>query len=177
MSRYVQTIFRLLPPGIPFLKRPGSKLWALAEALSAEATRVGDRVTALLQESDPRTSEELLGDFERILGLPGIFDAYIKSESERRGLVIWKYAAREALTKAFYVALAGRVGYTITTDDISDDAETHVFSVTLPASTILRADCEDSRCTDRLDEFGDELIESVILAARPAHARVIFQYV
>lgn len=70
-ERYARAIQKLLPP---------SKIWqidlagVLSEVFLAagdELARVDQRALDLIEEADPRTTDELLPDFERVLGLPG----------------------------------------------------------------------------------------------------------
>jgi hypothetical protein len=109
---YARMLKALLPP---------SKVWALIDSLLSaiflacadELVRVGDRVLDLLEESDPRTTLELLPDFERVLGLvaEGSLD-------ERRARVVAQLLRRQRARPAdFQQVLAPLFGQA--TEDVA----------------------------------------------------------
>jgi uncharacterized protein YmfQ (DUF2313 family) len=71
-SAYLSQLIGLLPPGDALAREPGSRLERLLSVPAAELARVDGRVEALLLESDPARSTEMLADWERALGLPDI---------------------------------------------------------------------------------------------------------
>jgi uncharacterized protein YmfQ (DUF2313 family) len=71
-SAYLLQLIGLLPPGDALAREPGSVLERLLSVPAAELARVDGRVEALLLESDPARTTEMLTDWERALGLPDI---------------------------------------------------------------------------------------------------------
>lgn len=71
-SAYLSQLISLLPPGDALAREPGSVLERLLSVPAAELARVDGRVEALLTESDPARTTEMLADWERALGLPDI---------------------------------------------------------------------------------------------------------
>jgi uncharacterized protein YmfQ (DUF2313 family) len=71
-SAYLSQLIGLLPPGDALAREPGSRLERLLSVPAAELARVDGRVEALLTESDPARTTEMLADWERALGLPDI---------------------------------------------------------------------------------------------------------
>ena len=71
-SAYLSQLIGLLPPGDALAREPGSVLERLLSVPAAELARVDGRVEALLLESDPARTTEMLADWERALGLPDI---------------------------------------------------------------------------------------------------------
>jgi uncharacterized protein YmfQ (DUF2313 family) len=69
-SAYLSQLIGLLPPGDALAREPGSVLERLLSVPAAELARVDGRVEALLLESDPSQTAEMLADWERALGLP-----------------------------------------------------------------------------------------------------------
>jgi uncharacterized protein YmfQ (DUF2313 family) len=69
-SAYLSQLLGLLPPGDALPREPGSRLERLLSVPAAELARVDGRVEALLLESDPARTTEMLTDWERALGLP-----------------------------------------------------------------------------------------------------------
>jgi uncharacterized protein YmfQ (DUF2313 family) len=71
-SAYLSQLIGLLPPGDALAREPGSVLERLLSVPAAELARVDGRVEALLLESDPARTAEMLTDWERALGLPDV---------------------------------------------------------------------------------------------------------
>lgn len=71
-SAYLSQLIGLLPPGDALAREPGSVLERLLSVPAAELARVDGRVEALLLESDPARTTEMLADWERALGLPDV---------------------------------------------------------------------------------------------------------
>ncbi|MCE2760297.1 MAG: DUF2313 domain-containing protein [Acetobacteraceae bacterium] len=71
-SAYLSQLIGLLPPGDALVREPGSVLQRLLSVPAAELARVDGRVEALLTESDPARTAEMLADWERALGLPDV---------------------------------------------------------------------------------------------------------
>jgi uncharacterized protein YmfQ (DUF2313 family) len=71
-SAYLSQLIALLPLGDALAREPGSRLERLLSVPAAELARVDGRVEALLLESDPARTTEMLADWERALGLPDI---------------------------------------------------------------------------------------------------------
>jgi uncharacterized protein YmfQ (DUF2313 family) len=71
-SAYLSQLIGLLPPGDALAREPGSVLARLLSVPAAELARVDGRVEALLTESDPARTTEMLPDWERALGLPDV---------------------------------------------------------------------------------------------------------
>lgn len=66
---YARMMAKLLPPGTIWRLDADGRLHQVFLACGDECERVGGRAADLLRESDPRTADELLPDFERVLGL------------------------------------------------------------------------------------------------------------
>src|SRR5688572_18767517 len=79
---YARMMKQLLPPGRIWRLDPDSTLSKVLLACGDELERVSGRVADLLEEADPRTTSELLEDFERMLELTA--DG---TEAERRARV------------------------------------------------------------------------------------------
>jgi uncharacterized protein YmfQ (DUF2313 family) len=67
---YVAALLSLLPPGQMWEFESTEDFYELLLALSYALLRVADRAADLLEEFDPRTTYELLADWERVLDLP-----------------------------------------------------------------------------------------------------------
>lgn len=96
-SAYLSQLLALLPPGDALAREPGSKLERLLTVPAAELARVDGRVEALLLESDPAQTAEMLADWERALGLP---DECYPNESFSRASRAWYFDGAGVLREA-----------------------------------------------------------------------------
>ncbi|PTS90236.1 hypothetical protein DBR17_01700 [Sphingomonas sp. HMWF008] len=189
---YRDQLVSLSPPGRAWPRAPGSTLVDLYEALAQEFARIDARFDQLLEETDPRTAYELLGDWERVLGLPDACTAAATTLAARR-LVAWRKLAYQAgQTPAFYIELAASLGFEIELHEFDPDVDDYDSTLT-PLITggrwryvwrvhVLNAgDVSYFRAGDpagtRLAE-GDAAIdlECVLHAAKPAHTYLVISY-
>ncbi len=70
-DKYREVLQGMLPSGAAWDRDLDAELTAILQALAVEAQRVEDRGVDLIEEIDPRTTTELLPDWERVVGLPG----------------------------------------------------------------------------------------------------------
>ncbi len=68
---YARVQQHLLPPGMPWRKDSGGVITKVLLATGDELARVSQRGVDLITEADPRTTDELLEDFETALDLSG----------------------------------------------------------------------------------------------------------
>lgn len=102
----------LLPPGVAWNRDVDSELTALLRALAYEYSRLKKRAADLIEEIDPRTTSEMIGDWERIYGLPDEC-ATPTTLADRRTALLAKMRGNSAPTIANIVSLAEGVGYFI----------------------------------------------------------------
>ena len=103
---YARAMALLLPPGRIWRVVGGSLTMGALTGAGDELVRVGERGQDLIRESDPRTADELLPDFERVLALDstGTLD-------ERRARVVARLIARQRYRPVdFQEALAPLLG-------------------------------------------------------------------
>jgi uncharacterized protein YmfQ (DUF2313 family) len=96
-SAYLSQLLGLLPPGDALVREPGSRLERLFSVPAAELARVDGRVEALLLESDPARTTEMLADWERALGLP---DICYPNETFSRASRAWYFDGAGVLREA-----------------------------------------------------------------------------
>jgi uncharacterized protein YmfQ (DUF2313 family) len=109
---YVDVLVQLLPKGAPWENwREDETLLGLLRGLSHEAARVELRVWNLLEESDPRTTLELLPDWERVYGLPEPCGVPPSTIDGRRRALHAKMAAKPQGNIPFFLQLAANLGY------------------------------------------------------------------
>lgn len=188
---YKNLVFSLLPRGRAW-NREAQVLGQLVEGASKEFQQADQRALQLLFESDPRTTNELLDAWEKLLGLP---DQCTPTGNltlvERRNLVLQKLVSRGSQTKQFFVDLAKSLGYEITVNDVLEYQEfvaggftggslsngpwIHTFGLLLPEN-VTRPFVAGSRAGERLATFGDDAIECLVNEQKPAHSIALFIY-
>lgn len=187
---YTRQLQQLLPHGPAWTRDPDAVLTRLLAALAAEFARLDARAHLLLDEVHLPTTWELLSDWERVMGLPDACTPVTGSIAERRAALIQKLATAGGQTPAFYVALAGNLGFEI--EIIEQDPDVDAYAPFLDISggrwrlvwrvnVLTETDYSAfrvgvSRVGERLVEGGALDLECVIRRAAPAHTQVIFSY-
>lgn len=188
-DRYAQLLKSLLPPGPAWANGAGEIFSKTLESFSEELKRLEERALELLVESDPRTSDELLSDWERIVRIPDDCQDVSSNLAQRRADVLRKLATRGGQNAAFYIELASKFGYAVTIencvalrsgrgrcgDRLYSEDFAHTWRVVSPnvVPVYMRA---GSSVGSLLAEYEDDLLECVIRAAAPAHSNVLFTY-
>lgn len=190
-GRYAEQLARLLPPGPLFQPNVGPNLKAVLEALALEFERVHGRVEQLLREQAPRSTSELLGDWERALGLPDNCAGSSSSTDVRRAAVLARLAVPGGNTRSDLVRLALTLGYPI---DIEEHRPFRVgsrigdrlnevdagwpwaFTVHAPVVTSRFFRAGSSSAGDALSTFSNAPLECNVRRVKPAQSPVVFAY-
>jgi uncharacterized protein YmfQ (DUF2313 family) len=165
-----------------------------APVISAELAAEGNALDAvqqsaatLLAEADPRSAYLTLPDWERVLGLA----ALNLSIEQRRAAVAAKYFQHGGQSRAFFIALAERLGFpnaaiteyqlaTCNSDCNSalySEADLFVWTLTVTAlGGFYTANC-NSPCDAALGSWGYSTLEDAVNLYKPAHTRALFNYV
>ncbi|WP_022655545.1 putative phage tail protein [uncultured Desulfovibrio sp.] len=190
---YREQLFALQPPG-PALPYDPESVWGrLLDGLAQEFERVELRAHALVRESDPRQSVELLPDWERVCGLPG--DCPISWDSTlqaRRAAVVAQLTGAGGQRIAYFSGLARLLGLGITVteyrpflaglsrcgDRLNGDHDVRfVWSVVVQGQRMTRFRCGASVPGERLLDFARrEDLECLLRLYAPAHTILIIGY-
>ncbi len=128
----------MFPPGPAWPRDVDAPLTRLLSGLSVELTRIDLRADQTINESDIRSTTEMLPDWERIAGLPDSCcgtDA-ASTLAERRARLVEKITSTGGQSRQYFIDLAAKLGYT----DVS-------------ISEFRQVSCEDS-CDGML--YGDD---------------------
>lgn len=162
-----------------------------ARPLADEFERVDARAAALMRELDPYKTAELLAEWERELGLPDECAPEGQTQAERRASVVQKLLSQGGQSAAFYQALAKvlgynadvveyrpfRAGFSKAGDAITNGAWVFRWVLAVSDATPVRTfRAGQGSAGDPLQTWGNEQLECVITAAKPAHTVVGFSY-
>jgi uncharacterized protein YmfQ (DUF2313 family) len=190
VDRYIEQLKQLLPPGSAYSRDPGAVSEAVLGAIADELVAVHNRAQDVIDESDPRTTEELITDWERVLGLPDCVDLEETLEG-RRNAVVGKLVAIGGQSRQYFIDIAAAVGYEITIDEfgpfrvsvsavseqLMDEGWWFTWRVNGPSTGQTHFRAGLNRAGDPLTESGEELLECRIRNLKPAHTVALFAYV
>lgn len=187
-TQYLHQLQALLPQGAAWTREPGTILASLLDALAQEPARVDARGDALVRESDPRTTQEMIADWERAFGLPVPCTWLASSLNLRRSALHANVISTGGQSRAYYIGVAAALGYTITItefrpftvgdhvdDPIYGEDWAYAWQVNAPAETVTYFSAT-SGAGDALAEWGNARLECAISRIKPAHTIVIFSY-
>ena len=121
----------LLPPGPAWDVEQSVNAKQLLLAWATEFARVQADIDRLIDEADPRTTSDLLLDYERIFGLPTDCTAGTDlTLQQRRAALVSQMTSTGGQSRAYFIALAAAVGYTITITEFRP--HTYLSDFTVP---------------------------------------------
>lgn len=190
---YLSQLQALLPSGHAWQRAPEATLTRLLAAWADEFARVDARAEQLLDEMDPRTTLELLPDWERIAGLPDSCSAGIATTlAERRAALGDRLTAEGGASKPYFQGIAERLGYQVEIERFSPficglsrcgdplngaASVRHYWRVRVigPRATLFRTGA--SQVGDRLGKITRATdLECLLNRLAPAHTTVIVAY-
>ena len=191
---YLAQLQNLLPPGKSFTRAAGATLTKVLRAWGTEFGNVELRGQELLLESDPRSSLELLGEWEDFLGLPDpCLTKRPTAVALRRFAAVSRLTSEGGQSRAFYVSLALSLGYKITVEDVEEFGPfrvgegrigdrffgsewSFVWRVHAPEHTAFFFRAGESVAGDPLMTFGNEALTCTLERVMPAHTKVLFAF-
>lgn len=185
---YYRQLKALLPPGPAWDMEQSVYASQLLTAWAQELIRIYARAQALVEEADPHTTFELLEDYERIFGLPtDCMAGSAQTLDQRRQALISQMVSVGGQSRAYFIALAAAVGYTITITEfrphtVMSDVNTAIYGLefayiwqvngaNLTAGSYLTV---LGSVTDPLAVWGSNLITCLFNRLKPAHTAIIF---
>lgn len=185
---YRAQLAALQPPGRALPAEASSDWQQLLTALADELARIDARGDDLVDESDPRSTNELLPDWERVAGLPDPCVPVGQSLRRRRDALVGRLTGTGGQSRQYFIDLAQSIGFQVTiTEFVPHDVTLDVgvpiygelwrfaWQVNAPNNTVTTADIT-SGVDEAIRDWGNELLECVLSARSPAHTQVIFAY-
>lgn len=188
-EHYLRQLQALLPQGDAWPREDNATLTQFLDALAEEFARIDERGVALIDESDPRLTFELLADWEKAFGLPDTCTEAADTIAERHDSLHEKVTRIGDQSRQYFINVAARVGYQITItefdvfqagdhagDLVNGDNWRFAWRVNAPEETITEFKAGLSAAGDPLRDWGNEILECVINRLKPAHTHVQFAY-
>lgn len=191
-ASYRQQLFALLPRGAAWaVNFVGGVFYRLLDGLALELARVDARAWNLLNEMDPRTTVEMLPDWERITGLPDpCLGGAFQTMQQRRNALVSKLTAVGGQSIAAIIAQALAMGFVITITEFHEfragishagDALTNgvwvfAWQVNAPLNSITYFTAGQSACGDPLAAWGNTPLQCRLSGQAHAHTFPIFSY-
>lgn len=191
VSKVAQSIIAKIATGFGLGYRDGvidALIYGPAQALAD----FEDKAEALMLETDPRTANLLLPDFERCLGPdPCGRDRAALTIEQRQKLAHQRWTARGGQSIPFFVSIARSLGVEITIDEfwpsragvlragqrLRPEGCQFVWRVNIPSLvTVINFRAGVSRAGHRLGSFELSSIECELRRLKPAHTHVVFRY-
>ncbi len=180
---YGQQLHALRPPGPAMVKQD-----EILDGLGEEFARAHNRLNDLLRESDPRTTYELLTDWENAAGLPDECCGSDATYEQRIVALVNRILGAGTPTPQYFIDLAARSGYVITItefdphtvessveDPLDPEEIVFVWQVNAPEETVTEITVE-SDVETALASWGNDILECIMNKAKPAHTFVQFSY-
>jgi uncharacterized protein YmfQ (DUF2313 family) len=175
----------LLPSGPAWESDDNKQLDAWAQ----ELTRIQSRSDVLVEEFDPRTTYELLTDYERIFGLPSAcMYGVTQTLEQRHNQLVAQMTSYGGQSRAYFIALALAAGFTITiteftpfnvgmdvNDIIYGPEWAYAWQINSPINTVVYF-LATSLVSEPLALWGNTLLECLINRYKPAHTIALFAY-
>jgi uncharacterized protein YmfQ (DUF2313 family) len=114
VDEWTRTLVDLLPRGAVWPRDSATVLWRFWMAIADAMLAIQARDCDLLAESYPCGADELLEDWERVLGLPDECTQNVAWPlTSRQAFVCAKLATQGGQSRNYFIALAAAYGYTI----------------------------------------------------------------
>ena len=187
-DQYREQLRSLLPPG-PALNDGGvGVITQLLQGMAAEFSRVDTRGDALVLESLPNTTTELLPDWERVADLPDDCTPAGQTVDQRRQALVARFIGNGTPSIPYLTQLAASIGYQITIVKRSArrcgaqmgtpyglTAWQFVWEVHAPLNTVLHR-TTGSPMGEPYATWQNSVLECVMRQHAPAHTIVNFIY-
>lgn len=180
---YRDLLLGLLPPGDALTRDPESDLGRLLWGLAGELARIDARLEQLLAEVDPRTTTELLADWERVLGIPHCGATVAPTLAARRSEILARLTLLGNLTPAFLEQALALSGFTVSIverdplefgssqfgDELAGPAAWWTFDAVTPDAGVFEAEFGAVAFGEPLGSIGNDRLACLLDALKPAH--------
>lgn len=185
---YFGQLKALLPPGPAWDMEQSAYASQLLHGWAEELARVYNRAQDLVEESDPRTTLELLLDYERIFGLPtDCMAGQDLTLEQRRQALVSQMVSVGGQSRAYFIALAAAAGYTVTITEFKkhtvlsgvnyplyDEAWHYAWRIEGADPFVITYWKVNGGVNEPLASWGNNLLVCLLRRFKPAHTVLIF---
>lgn len=192
LDDYRKMVWDLFPYGLAWARKQGA-LDGLVTGIASELENAEGRKEQLLLEMDPRTADEMFGDWETECGLPDECSPVDITVARRRGALISKITSIGDMRPAYYLSIAEDLGYDAdifewhpvtcglsecgSNDMLGNENIRHAWDMVLYGTRQDYFECGINICTDPLGRWTDvNELECRVKRAKPAQTYVFFNY-
>lgn len=194
-TKYLNLVRKIFPTGKAWERifDADSTLSKLSDAYADELSKIHDRANTLIREVDPRSTSELLTDWERLLGLPDQCDTTEgQTIQERRTRILQVLTTRGGQNEAFYKELASNFGFSVDVisaedqppfvagskagDRLTNGNWRYAFVIKAPAEFLIRFRAGQGAAGDPLIKVGNDTLQCLMEKYKPAHTIVLFSF-
>jgi uncharacterized protein YmfQ (DUF2313 family) len=191
-AEVVDECMALLPGGWAWPRSAQSGVGQFMQALGSSLSAFEAAAESQVLEVDPRTAQQMLADYERVLGPdPCGRDLLALAPSDAARLAYQRWTAGGGQSIAFFVALAASLGVAITITEtvlsqagafwcgattLASPPEQYSWRVNLPTAVVDYFVAGGSHAGECLGSFAPNLVACVIRLFAPAHTTVVFNY-
>lgn len=189
---YLRTLQKLLPPG-KISRAPDANVTKLLSAAAEIFAEVDAAAEGLYDEADPRTTTQLLSDWEEMCALPDpAVGGAEQSIVERRAWLLMRLTSIGGQSRAYFIDLAAQLGVAITIteytpwgcgygmtgrDQLSGDGSLWLlWQVNMPATIAYLFQVGQSQIGDPLGYARTGVIEALFARYKPANSTLVFNY-
>lgn len=187
---YRNALINLAPQGIAWPTDPNSLWVKTLDAFAQEYARIDQLGIYLLDEIFPDTTTLLLPDWERVAGLPDECSQIGETIAVRRLNLLQKITSRGGQSKAYFIATALSLGYTVTVDEflpfrvgvshVSDPLCNwkwwFTWRINSALFSIIWFKASESGAHEPLAYWGNDRLECIMNKLKPAHTKLLFGY-
>jgi len=189
---YLHLLKSLLPNGKAWEVSRTSFFYRILEAISDEFSRVQIRIEDLLNELNPAKTQEMLTDWEKLLGIPNECTGSISelTYQARKKLVYTYYTMTGGTRPEYYKELIKNFGFDIEVNEIknfrtglssvgqglNNGLWRYAFEVRTLNAPVFRFSTGQNTVGDPLVVLSNDLIKCIIDENKPAHVAVIYTF-
>ncbi|MBD1412849.1 DUF2313 domain-containing protein [Burkholderia contaminans] len=187
---FTRALHALFPRGRVWPRDSDATQSQAIAGLAAIYARNASRSAALLVDSFPASTLELLPEWESTLGLPDPCAGESPTIQQRRNQVVARFANSGGQSAAYFKSFALNLGYTVAVrnfapfrcgqsragDSLGGVEWFYTWAINAPLNTVTRFRTGQSTAGEALATWNNAVLECELKAVSPAHTYLLFQY-
>ena len=178
-SDYLNLLRNLLPLGPAWTDDPHAAVSRMFEGLAQELARIDGRCWALINEADPRSTQELFTDWQREFGLPDpcvLALGGTQTGAQLRAALLGRINSVGGSTAAYFTNVAATLGFAIHITECLGCNTPYQWQVEVSIGKSLTPFSFASDFSEPWATWGSTLLECVLKRLAPAHTDLVFSY-